>query len=1251
MLPAEEGFSGTDRFKVVKRLGSGGMGVVYEAFDRDRRDIVALKTLKEFGPGALYRFKHEFRALAEIAHPNLVPLYELVAEGERWFLTMELVEHATDLFSYLRPTTTRLDESSNVPTQTHLPSPSDAPTSASLAPQTGAAPHREPPPQAPPAVARPGETGPPDFAQVRPVFRQLAEGVAALHAAGKLHRDLKPSNVLVTAQGRVVILDFGLIADLAAGPAAGDREAVPSAASGDPRTSPSTDQGLAGTVAFMSPEQAAGLPLTPASDWYAVGVMLFIVLTDRLPFSGRSRQILASKQSLDPPRPSGFVPGVPRDLDDLCWALLSRDPLARPTGPEVLAAFGGQAPPASAPGSAQTAAPAPFVGRSLHLRELRAAFETMLQGRSVVCHVSGRSGAGKSTLIGHFLGELGQSHDVMVLAGRCYEQESVPYKAIDSLVDALTHHLMGLPSEKVEALAPAHIEELARVFPVLNRVQAFVAHPRQAPAAPSLRDVRHHAFLALGELLASLARIRPLVLHIDDLQWGDADSAALITDLLKRARDVRILLVVAYRSEYLATSACLQALAVPKGADPGDYLERRLDVDALTAEETQALTQSLLGSDRPHGAAEVDWVARESGGRPFFVYELVEHLKSGATLGTQPDLDKVLWQRVARLPEASRRLLEVIAVAGKPVTLQDAQTAAHLPSLGAQVVPGLRAGRLVRTSGPGLQDEIEIFHDRIRESIIANLLPEILRRHHSGLAVSLELSGRADPETLAAHFDGAGEPGRASAYYEQAAAAAVRVLAFDRAETLLQRAAALAPTEADRIRIQERMIHFYTDMARFSDAYAVGRAAVRPFGIRLPARFVPPLFVIDFLKAQARLRGRTPAQLLELPTAKDERLETAVRLMNAVAKAAYQVRPELCIAVATKIVSLCLRHGNTKDCAIGYMVLGAIFQGGVLGKHRTGYEFGRLALALVDKHANEQQRAEVNFVVGYFGTSWLKPATEAEALWRVAYEAGLRTGDLFHTGCACAGTAMSYHMRGVPLDRVWSETEQLLDVLGRHRLREPMGVVVAIRQAIRNLRGETRDRRSLSDGRFDEDAFVKELAGYGSRHFAHFYFILKLQLLYLWGEHEAALPVAAQSAAYLKDSPGMLHGAEHHFYDALVLLALGRSRGRARGAARRFRKWAADCRANFLDKSQILEAELARSAGGLDAALALYAAAEESAAAHGHPHMQALACQLGARALASGGRPDEARLLRNRAVEAYRRWGATDYAAYVATLD
>ena len=1229
MAPAEPPFHGTERFAVVQRIGAGGMGVVYEAFDRERQERVALKTLREFDGATLYRFKQEFRSLSGILHPHLVPLYELVGEGDRWFFTMEFVEGAVDLLTYLRG---QADDgggetSSSAPT---IGGPDTHDTSQDFLEGSLAAARV-------PATTREGGQRPAvalDFSRVRDVFRQLATGVGVLHAAGKLHRDLKPSNVLVTSTGRVVILDFGLVANLVeAAPDKPDPQAQSPGPRGVYRT---TENALMGTIAFMSPEQAARAPLTPASDWYAVGVMLYQVLTGSLPFEAPAAEVLERKQQADGPAPSQIVADIPSDLDTLARTLLRLDPGQRPIGADILSILGIAAEPV-----ATDVLPDLFVGRATHLRALEECYREMRAGHTVVCHLSGASGAGKSTLLSKFLGRLADT-EAVVLRGRCYEQESVPYKALDSLIDSLAQYLSTLDRDDVRAMAVPHVAELTRVFPVVAGVPALAASRASSPVGSDLRSVRTYAFASLRALFGELSRARPLLLCIDDLQWGDLDSAALIADLVKGPGAPPLLMLLSYRSEYLNSSPCLRALQ-PAEFGAHDHIERRIDVDVLAPEDTRALAEGLLGafSEPARRQDAVEWVIRESGGRPFFVGELVAHLQSGAAVRSRPDLDDVLWDRVRRLPEVRRRLLEVIAIAGRPVQVRDAQTAALLPALPPDVVAGLRAERLVRTTGRTLHDQIETFHDRIRESIVAHLAPGDRRRYHAALALTLEQAGHADAETLAAHFEGADEPARASGCYAQAAAEAVEVLAFERAEALFRRAASLAANPQERARIQERMIHFYTDTARFADAYATARTAVEPFGIRLPAKFVPPLFLLDFVESGIRLRGKSAADLLALPLATDQKLEAAIRLMNAVAKAAYQIKPELCVAVATKIVNLCLRHGNTRDCAIGYLVFGSIFRGGVLGNHRFGYEFGRLALSLVERHRNEQQRAEVHFVVGYFATSWLRPVVEAEALWKIAYDAGLLTGDLFHTGCACAGTTMSHFMRGVPLPQVWDESEPVLDVLRQHRLREPIGVVMAIRQAIRNLRGETATAGTLDGDGFDEAAFVQDLATYGSRHFAHMYFIVKTQVLYMHGLYDAAIDVASQAAAYRKDSPGMLHIADHYFYQALAHAELRRSPRLVARAVRQFRRWAGECPDNFLHKLQVLEGELKRMSGRAADAAAIHARAGETARQYRYVHIEGLAAMLESRALVAAGRPADAERAAARADDAFRRWGAT----------
>jgi hypothetical protein len=414
------------------------------------------------------------------------------------------------------------------------------------------------------------------------------------------------------------------------------------------------------------------------------------------------------------------------------------------------------------------------------------------------------------------------------------------------------------------------------------------------------------------------------------------------------------------------------------------------------------------------------------------------------------------------------------------------------------------------------------------------------------------------------------------------------------------------------------------------------------------------LFLIDWLRVTLRLRGRTPPDLRGLPDITDERVHAAVQIMSDVAKAAYQVRPELCVAVSTKAVGLCLKHGNTPDSAIAYMVFGCVFLGGVMGRHRRGAEYGLFALDLIDKYQNEERRAEVEFVVGYFGTSWIRPAEDAERLWASAYSAGLASNDLFHTGCAAAGTMMSLWMRGEPMDVMRSRADEYLSVLRPLHLSEPIAVIESIGQATRNLRGQTSHSDSFSDDRFDEAAHVEALANFGSRHFVHFHYLLRMHCMYLWGDVEAALVAVGRARAYLVDVGGMLHFAEHHVLEALIhaagCLRSQRSPG-APGAPRAAEKrivknhamlarWARNNPANFLAKERLVAAELARVRNEIERSRACYAEAIEASRSRGNLWMEGVSCLRAAGLEPRAPERHEPSVLEAQGIAALHTWGA-----------
>jgi len=724
------------RLRIVRHVGTGGMGLVYQAYDERRRGNVALKTLSRLVPGSVYRLKNEFRSLADVSHPNLCRLHELFSDAGDWFFTMELVD-GEHFDRWLRPHDV-LDES-----------------------------------------------------RLRAALPQLVEGIAAIHAAGKLHRDLKPSNVLVTNAGRVVVLDFGLAVDPELG---GVGQTL-------------LEVCVSGTPGYMAPEQAAAMPATAASDLYALGVMLFEALTGTLPFDGRVAELLSAKQRDTAPRAQTRCADAPADLAALCDALLAREPAAR-MGANALRArlrgeplstraaaqsAGAAAQGANADDAAQSASAAyssssasrplrapeavVLLGREAELCALRNAFVASCSAQKpVIVLLSGESGIGKSALCEVFLAELRASKQAVVLSGRCFERESVPFKAFDVVVDELSRYLRKL-GDDAKDLMPRDAFALHRIFPVLGRVSAIAAAPiREVPDA---HELRRRGFAAFAELLGRTRDRQPLVLHLDDLQWSDADSTLLLTHLLGQADAPRLLLIASHRSEQMAGHPYLAPLyeTLPR--------DIRLDVRQLRlAPLSTGVARALL---RAQVGTSLDGLEREAGGNPFLLGELGRHAVAHAQqVAPELSLKSMVAARAAVLPQDELKLVQVLAVAGRPIELSLAVEAAGASTGPRTLFEALRDAHLARATGDG--SFIECFHDKVREALLAELSGAALRECHAALAKALCARSDAGAEELAVHLLAAGQTEAAAVQLARAADSAFSELSFDRAARLYSQA-------------------------------------------------------------------------------------------------------------------------------------------------------------------------------------------------------------------------------------------------------------------------------------------------------------------------------------------------------------------------------------------------------------------------------------------------------------------------------
>ncbi|MBL8969366.1 MAG: AAA family ATPase, partial [Myxococcales bacterium] len=455
-----------------------------------------------------------------------------------------------------------------------------------------------------------------------------------------------------------------------------------------------------------------------------------------------------------------------------------RDPELRPDDAEVLRRLGRTALEA-APASARDGVT--LVGRASHLQALRDAFDATTRGQAVAMYVHGPSGAGKSALVRGFLDELAAGATArkdrpVILSGRCYVRESVPYKALDPIVDSLSRFLVALPEDQARVLMPRDLWALARLFPVMQTV--VEALHGSAPVAHVIDQVelRRRAFTALRDLLGRLSDRRRVVITIDDLQWADADSAVLLEDLLRPQGAPALLLLASFRSEEIERQPFLRDLLALTGTSS----RRALAVGPLRADETRSLVVDLLGGAETAAPSLVERIIRESAGSPFLAEQLAHYVSHEAGVAaTGISLGEMLDAQFRRQPPEARALLDLLAVAAHPLRPALAFTAAGLHGDERPLIKRLRGAKLLRFSAGS--ESLELYHDRIRESLAAAVPPERRAKIHRALASALEAAGDTQPELLFVHYNASGQIAQALAAAVRAAEKAAKALAFDQA--------------------------------------------------------------------------------------------------------------------------------------------------------------------------------------------------------------------------------------------------------------------------------------------------------------------------------------------------------------------------------------------------------------------------------------------------------------------------------------
>ena len=768
-------------YRITDRLGVGGMGAVYRGVRPDQDAAVAIKTVTVAREALLPAIRREIHALRKLRHPGIVRILDSGTDhGIPWY-AMELLDP--------RSLATYRDE-----------------------------------------LWASGRPAPDRLREILTILRRLAAPLAYLHGEGMVHGDLKPSNVLLTPDGRPLLIDFGLLTTFGEHPS---RDAIEPGVRG------------VGSAAYMAPEQIdGGEPVDARADLYALGCILYELLTGRPPFDhARLEDVLRAHRETPPAPPS--AQGLPRALDDLILRLLAKKPRDRIGHAEDVAsrlvALGAEPGDAIGPRPRTVLYRPSLAGRRPTFEALEAEITSRFgASRGGMSFVVGESGVGKTRLCVE-ISRQAQALGARVLSGGC--------APLGSALHALTRPLQAV-ADRCRAEGPAETRRLlGSRGKLLARYQPALASLADLHGAPEPVDLPAEAAheLVSHELCATfeaLAQDRPLLLVLDDLQWADELTLAFLTKLLALATLSRARLFVLGTARSDGIGDALGKLVQEPHA-------RRIDLDRLDEDGVRAMVADMLALPSP-GNAFVRFITKQTEGNPFFVaeylrasvnegllmrddrgrWELVgDDEASLASLPLPRSLRDLVAQRLDGLDEGARRVADLAAVIGREIdpALLD-RVAAIDEAAFAQATSELVARQVFEDTKEGLR----FSHDKLREVAYDRLGDDVKASLHRVVAEALDtrpLGSLASPgvaEAAAHHWIEAGDGAKAAPLL--LAAAGESLAAYDNERAVATYERALAVLEAPSAAVQRNL---FTRRALWEEAADPGAATIDDEGAAL----------------------------------------------------------------------------------------------------------------------------------------------------------------------------------------------------------------------------------------------------------------------------------------------------------------------------------------------------------------------------------------------------------------------------------
>ncbi|MCA9567121.1 MAG: serine/threonine-protein kinase PknK, partial [Myxococcales bacterium] len=935
--------------------------------------------------------------------------------------------------------------------------------------------------------------------------RRIVSIVQRVHRAGVLHLDLNPANIVHDpASGTLEIIDFGV---------ATDRQRLGAELAGA--------QLARGTPAFSAPEQTGPMnrSVDHRSDLYALGSTLYWLFTGQPPFPQTDALELVHAHVAREPRPPDEIADIPSSLAAVILKLLEKSPEDRYQSASGLladldrVASGEPFTPGDRDRPARFAIPERLYGRQAALDLLLATFDRVRRGGREVVFVEGVAGMGKTSLVLEACRTLQHRGGAVVTGKFDPFERNRPYASLARALGQLVRRMLGERPEDVERWR-ARIREAvgpngAIVVGLIPELAHLLGEQPAVPELPALEsEARLHRTVrrfvrALGD------RQRPLVLFLDDLQWADPPSLALLRVLATDASSGAVLLIGAYRSD--AVGPVLRGLL--HELRTSDVHVAHLGVGPLTVDDVAHLLRDTLYRDDVEALAVL--CRAKTGGNPFFLNRFLVSLAARdlvrfdgdawiwdtpgiAAIEVTENVVDFLTARLAELPEPTQRTLRTASVVGG--RFGEARVAGLFPEASFDVA--LDQGLVEELPPDATGRRFRFAHDRVREAAYATLETSERERLHAALGASLladdtrlyevvehlnAAGAPADPAALGALNLRAGERALAASAHAPAATwleVARELLGWDTTPESMRRATELAARAAyltgdhdhmdalvdeayghardavDRIRALRVRIDARISQNRNSDAIRVGLDALRLVGIDLPARPTEADVGAALGGLPALLDGVDLAGLPGRPPPDDEAVRAAMELTCALAPPAYFVNAVLLPLLGMELVRATVTHGPTAASSYGFALLGLVLCS--VGEIDDGYAFGQLALALADGFEDRRARVRSRHVTLGFVRHWKEPASTVLVDYRALFDEAVDIGDFEYAGYIGMMVTIFGFYTGSDLTRVLTSARHYTQVMEETRQEPSLAVQRIVHQGLLNLRGEAADPLELT---------------------------------------------------------------------------------------------------------------------------------------------------------------------------------------------